>query len=49
MNRVNYQKELEKLLDSLDREKDPRGKKEAASPARLLRSLQQLCAGVSER
>ena len=27
MNRVNYQKELEKLLESLDREKDPRGKK----------------------
>ena len=27
MNRVNYQKELEKLLDSLDREKDPGGKK----------------------
>ena len=27
MNRVNYQKELEKLLESLDREKDPCGKK----------------------
>ena len=45
MNQINYQKELEKLLRALETEASSGvGRKK-----RLLRSLQQLRAGISER
>lgn len=43
LNARNYQKELEKLIDQIQKEnKVPR-----LVPAQLLRALQQLCAGIS--
>ena len=43
MNQRNYQKELDKVIDGLVK-REPGAKSVAAQ---LLRSMQQLCAGIS--
>ncbi len=42
---MNYQKELDKLLDTLTKE----GACSKASAAQLLCTMQQLCVGISEQ
>ena len=54
MNKVNYQKRMEEILRGLPEENDGGGVSQAgpvtgkkkAAPPQLLRTLQQLCAGI---
>ena len=43
LTKINYQKELDKLIDHLQKEE------KVPSPSQLLCSVQQLCTGVSEQ
>lgn len=48
-NRINYQKELEKLLASLEAERISGNGKKKRLLLHACCALQQLCAGISER